>query len=392
MKIGIEGQRLFRVKKHGMDMVALELVRNLQEIDTRNEYFIFIKPDEDDQVLKESANFHIVRLEGGAYPWWEQVALPRAARAAGCDLLHCTSNTAPAFCDLPLVITLHDIIYLESSYIKILQGSGTPYQKFGNIYRRLIVPRVIRKSKAVITVSEFERKRIGEFFSMSGDSRLTAIYNGVGTHFKPVTDQTVLDHVRRKYHLPGRFFFFLGNTDPKKNTRGTLAAYSSFLKQTGEDIKLVMLDYDRDALNQLVSDIGDRTLTDHIILTGYVNNADLPAIYSQCDLFLYPSLRESFGIPILEAMACAVPVITGNTSSMPEIAGNAALLINPHQPEEITGAMIRLTKDQQLHQQFSDLGRIRAASFSWRNMAENVLQLYQSVVDKKNDHPVKSKT
>ena len=92
MKIGIEGQRLFRVKKHGMDMVALELVRNLQEIDTRNEYFIFIKPDEDDQVLKESANFHIVRLEGGAYPWWEQVALPRAARAAGCDLLHCTSN------------------------------------------------------------------------------------------------------------------------------------------------------------------------------------------------------------------------------------------------------------------------------------------------------------
>ena len=207
-----------------------------------------------------------------------------------------------------------------------------------------------------------------------------------------MTDQAGSGLCLHKYHLPGRFFFFLGNTDPKKNTRGTLAAYSSFLKQTGEDIKLVMLDYDRDALNQLVSDIGDRTLTDHIILTGYVNNADLPAIYSQCDLFLYPSLRESFGIPILEAMACAVPVITGNTSSMPEIAGNAALLINPHQPEEITGAMIRLTKDQQLRQQFSDLGRIRAASFSWRNMAENVLQLYQSVVDKKNDHPVKSKT
>lgn len=384
MKIGIEGQRLFRVKKHGMDMVALELVRNLQEIDNLNEYYIFIKPDEDDQVLKATANFHIVRLEGGAYPWWEQVALPRAARDAGCDLLHCTSNTAPAFCDLPLIITLHDIIYLENSYLKILQGSGTAYQKFGNIYRRIIVPRVIRKSKAVITVSEFERKRIGDFFSMSGDPRLTAIYNGVGTHFKPVTDRNILDRVKQKYHLPDRFFFFLGNTDPKKNTRGTLTAFSAYLKQTGEKVKLVMLDYDREALAQLVTEIGDRTLTDHIVLTGYVNNIDLPALYSQCELFLYPSLRESFGIPILEAMACGVPVITGNTSSMPEIAGDAALLINPHHPEEITQGMIRLTTDQSLRQRFTDLGQVRAAAFSWRKMAENVLRLYQTVADHKH--------
>ena len=119
MKIGIEGQRLFRTKKHGMDMVALELIRNLQEIDHENEYVIFVAPDEDDSVLKETPNFKIVKLEGGFYPLWEQFALPKAASKAGCEILHCTSNTAPINCDIPLVVTLHDIIYMESSYRQV---------------------------------------------------------------------------------------------------------------------------------------------------------------------------------------------------------------------------------------------------------------------------------
>src|SRR5665647_1435980 len=110
MRIGIEGQRLFRLKKHGMDMVALELIRNLQVLDKKNEYIVFVKPDEDESCLTETPNFKIVKLEGGAYPYWEQVSLPAAAKKHGCELLHCTSNTAPVICSVPLVITLHDII------------------------------------------------------------------------------------------------------------------------------------------------------------------------------------------------------------------------------------------------------------------------------------------
>ena len=102
MKIGIEAQRIFRKKKHGMDMVALELIRNLQQIDKENEYVIFVKPDEDNTIIKETANFKIVELQGGAYPMWEQVALPKAALKHGCQVLHCTSNTAPLFCKIPL--------------------------------------------------------------------------------------------------------------------------------------------------------------------------------------------------------------------------------------------------------------------------------------------------
>lgn len=383
MKIGIEGQRLFRKKKHGMDMVALELIRNLQEIDKENEYFIFIKPDEDDSILKETPNFKIVKLEGGSYPLWEQFALPKAAKEYGCQILHCTSNTAPVNCKIPMVVTLHDIIYMESNYLKILAGSASPYQKFGNVYRKLVVPRVIKKSRKIITVSHFEKNRIGEFFGMKGDTRLTAVYNGVSEHFKPVTSESELKRVKEKYHLPDHFFFFLGNTDPKKNTKGTLKAFSDFLKQTKTSYKLVMLDYDRSELEKMVNEIGDKDLIDKIVLTGYVVNTDLPAIYCQCKVFLYPSLRESFGIPMLEAMACGVPVITSNTSSMPEVAGSAAYIVDPFKPEEITSAMLILEKDQELRKKLIEAGFIQAAKFSWKAMAQSVLDIYREIGNKK---------
>lgn len=379
MKIGIEGQRLFRVKKHGMDMVALELIKNLQQIDKVNEYVVFVKPDEDSSVLEETDNFKIVELEGGLYPFWEQIALPKAAKAHGCDILHCTSNTAPIFSDIPIVTTLHDIIYMEKSYLQILKSSATSYQKFGNIYRKMIVPRVMRRSKVVITVSNYEKERISEFFRLEDDHKLSAVYNGVGNHFRPVTDKTELNRIKEKYKLPEKFFFFLGNTDPKKNTKGTLKGVSDFLKKSNSDHKLVMLDYDKGELNKILEDIGDPELMDKIVLTGYVKNTDLPAIYSLCDIFLYPSLRESFGIPILEAMACGVPVITSNTSSMPEVSGDASYLVNPLKSTEITTAIETVLQNVELRNDLVEKGLSRYKKFSWANSAQEVLNLYNQL-------------
>lgn len=376
MKIGIEGQRLFRKKKHGMDMVALELIKNLQLLDHKNEYFIFVKPDEDNSVLKETTNFRIIELNGGPYPTWEQIALPKAAKKYGCDVLHCTSNTAPFFTNIPLITILHDIIYMESSYLKILSSSATTYQKFGNVYRRLVVPRVVKKSKKVITVSHFEKNRIGEFFGIKGNAKLDAIYNGVSEHFRPITNQKELKRVKDKYQLPDQFFFFLGNTDPKKNTKGTLQAFSDFLKETGSNYKLVMLDYDQVELSKLLVEIKNPDLINSIILTGYVVNTDLPAIYAQCDVFLYPSLRESFGIPMLEAMSCNVPVITSNTSSMPEVAADAAHIIDPFKPEEITQGILKILNDENYRNNLCKKGLARSKEFSWHNMAKEYLKLY----------------
>ncbi|MFD0988920.1 glycosyltransferase family 4 protein [Mariniflexile jejuense] len=382
MKIGIEGQRLFRKKKHGMDMVALELIRNLQKIDHENEYYIFVKPDEDDSVLKETPNFKIIKLDGGSYPLWEQIALPKAAKKYGCDILHCTSNTAPFMCEMPLVTILHDIIYMESSYLKILKSSASPYQKFGNVYRKLVVPRIVKKSEKVITVSHFEKNRIADFFGMKGNSKLDAIYNGVSEHFKIVNDTQELKRVKEKYNLPDKYFFFLGNTDPKKNTKGTLKAFSDFLKQSNADFKLVMLDYDESELKKLLSEIDDPELINSIVLTGYVVNTDLPSIYAQCSIFLYPSLRESFGIPMLEAMGCGVPVITSNTSSMPEIAEDAAHIIDPFKPEEITQGIIKILEDEAYRTRLCEKGIERNKRFSWGNMAKDYLKLYNVIHQK----------
>ncbi len=382
MKIGIEGQRLFRKKKHGMDMVALELINELQEIDGENEYVIFVKPDEDNKVFNNTANFKVVELGGGPYPTWEQYALPRAARKEGCHILHCTSNTAPVKPGLPLIVTLHDIIYLES--ISIFKKGGTWYQKSGNMYRRWVVPRVVKISDKIITVSKFERNRINEFFGFSPDNnRLVAVYNGVSNHFRPIDDKNELERVKNHYHLPHRFLFFLGNTDPKKNTFGVLKAFSDYRKKSGDDsLYLVMLDYEKNALNKLLSQIDDKELINRIVLTGYVINTDLPAIYNLCQIFLYPSLRESFGIPMLEAMRCGVPVITSNTSSMPEVSGNAAYIINPFKPEEISAGIELLLKNKNRRNELINKGLKQAEKFSWSNMAKDVLKLYQDVYEK----------
>jgi len=377
MRIAIEGQRLFREKKHGMDFVALELIKNLMKIDKENEYFIFVAPDKD-KCLHDTTNFKIIELEGGAYPLWEQVALPKAVKKYKCDLLQCTSNTAPLYSPIPFIVILHDIIYMES--VSILKKGYSWYQKIGNMYRRFIVPRILKKAAKIITVSNFEKNRIKDFFQLK-EGQITSVYNGVGEHFMQIEDQKYLQHIKAKYSLPERYFFFLGNTDPKKNTKGVLKAYAHYVKKQGKDVKLLMLDYDEDELSLLLKEIGELELRKQIYLAGYVNTQDLPAIYNLAEIFLYPSLRESFGIPMLEAMASGTPVITSNTSSMPEVAGDAALIVDPYNYKEITLAILDLMNNSEKKAQLVQKGLFRVKAFSWREMAKENLKLYNEVLE-----------
>ncbi len=375
MRIGIEAQRLFRPHKHGMDIVALELIRNLQQLDHENEYFIFVKPDEDHAVLRETPNFHLVEVPGGPYPLWEQVLLPRAARQAGVELLHCTSNTAPLRAPMPLVLTLHDIIYLEPLDLR----RGSWYQRAGNLYRRWNVPRVMPRCERVLTVSAFEQARIVQ--RLPGPAgQVQVVYNSAGEQFRPIADPAALAAAKARYGLPDRFMFFLANTDPKKNLRGVLQALA-LLKQQGQlFLTLVMLDYEESALLALLRELNAPDLRAHILLCGYVPNQELPLIYNLAEVFLYPSLRESFGIPILEAMACGTPVITSNTSSMPEVAGDAALLVDPFQPATIAAAIRRLQNEPAERAALVARGRQRVQQFSWRETARQVQKVYSEVV------------
>lgn len=378
MKIGIEGQRLFRQKKHGMDFVALELVQNLMVIDKENEYYVFVSPGPD-KCLQSSGNFHIIELEGGSYPQWEQIALPKAAKEYGCEILHCTSNTGPIFSSVPVVVTVHDIFYLET--ISLFRKGFTPYQKFGNMYRRYVVPAVVKRAKKIITVSNSEKRRIANYFKMF-DERLTVVYNGVSTRFFPVTDKSTLSTIKETYNLPDRFIFLLGNTDPKKNTRGVILAYAGFLKQSSEQMKLVVADFPEASLLSILEEEGLKDIRPNIIRLDYIRNPDLPAIFTLCSQFLYPSFWESFGIPILEGMACGAPVITSNVFAMPEIAGDAALLINPKDVGEMTNAMLRLSTDDALANELRLKGQSQAKRFSWRKMAKDYHLIYNEIIQK----------
>ena len=371
MKIAIEAQRIVRPNKHGMDFVALETIRELQKIDHENEYFIFVSPGPD-HCLNESDNMHIVELRCPSYPLWEQVALPRAVARVRPDLLHCTSNTAPVKCPVPLVLTLHDIIFLE----KRQSSSRSLYQEMGWHYRRLVVPRILSECRKIITVSNFECNRIREALNLPKD-RLTAVYNGYSPHFRQMPPAPEIVH---KYVPSDDYLFFLGNTDPKKNTPRVLKAYGLYLRQSKHKRPLLIADLKEEAIDGILSAEGIKEVKPYLSFPGYIPNADLAALYNGAFAFLYPSLRESFGIPMLESMACGTPVIAGNTSAMPEIAGEGALLADPLDENDIARKILLLEEDDTFYQQQVDYGLERVKLFSWRKSAEALLKIYKEII------------
>ena len=370
MRIGIEAQRIFRKNKHGMDYVVLQEIIELQKMDHRNEYYIFVAPGPD-RCLEDTSNVHIIEIEGNFYPTWEQLSLPKVASEVGVELLHCTSNTAPIRCDIPLILTLHDIIFLEPRD----KQNKSLYQNLGWFYRRMVVPRILKKCRRIITVSEFEQNNIISKLGLPR-KQVAMIYNGYNDWFRPMEDT---DCVFAKYMAERGYLFFLGNTDPKKNTERTLIAYSKYLERSSVKRKLLMADLDRHYLNDIIERNHIENILSHIEMPGYIVNTDLPYVYSAAFAFLYTSLRESFGIPLLETMACGTPVVTSDTSSMPEIAGPDAILVNPESADEICEQLLRLENDKAFYHQQVEMGLQRAKLFSWKYTADQLLSLYETV-------------
>lgn len=370
MRIAIEAQRIFRPNKHGMDFVILEALKRLQALDRVNEYFVFVAGGED-KCLEPTVNMHIIELKCPSYPLWEQYALPRAVKKVKADLLHCTSNTAPVFCNTPLILTLHDIIFLE----KRQHSSKSLYQNLGWYYRKLVVPRILPKCKKIITVSEFECRRIREALALP-PGKITAVYNGYNAHFRPRKDYY---EVTRAYLPEKEYLFFLGNTDPKKNTLRTLTAYSLYLEKSEKKYPLLIADLKEEIVDGILKEAGIEHIKPWLRFGGYIKNTNLPFIYSGARAFIYTSLRESFGIPILEGMACGTPVITSDTSAMPEIAGTGAILTDPLNPEAIAGEILRLERDPAFFREQVAYGLERVKRFSWEETAKEMLKLYNSI-------------
>jgi glycosyltransferase involved in cell wall biosynthesis len=370
MKVGIEAQRIFRAGKHGMDVVALELLRRLQKKDTENEYYLFAGKGPDTGCFQGSLNFHTKILPACTYADWEQVSLPGAVKKYAPCILHCTANTAPLRCTVPLILTLHDIIYLEGASFK-----GSAYQNIGNIYRKWVVPPSIKKAVAIITVSEYERNLIEEKFPEAAD-KITVIYNGVDERFHGRYREEEKILFRKKYALPESFILFLGNTAPKKNTDNVIRAYVHYCYIEKYPLPIVITDYDQKYVVKILAELKMPELIQSFIFPGYIPVNNMPLLYNCSVLFLYPSLRESFGLPILEAMACGVPVITSAASAMPEIAGDAAMLVSPGNYEDLSISIQSLLGDKKSCSSYIKKGLARASQFSWDLAADQLHKIY----------------
>lgn len=373
--IVIEAQRIFRKNKHGMDYVALEVIRSLQTLDQHNTYVIAVGPG-DDHCLAETSNFKIVILPSTNYLIWEQVLLPRLVRQTKADLLHCTSNTAPMYCPVPLVLTLHDIIFMEKS----MGGNTSLYQRLGRIYRRFVVPVILKSVDRVITVSYFEKENIQQHYAQLKD-KLTTVYNGVSPNFMLI-EQFETDCL--KNIDKGNYWLLLGNTDPKKNIENTLKGYACYLQKSLEKKKLLLVDLTHQHVDRLLNDLDLGSIRDFMIVKEYIPHHILAEIYNKAFGFLYPSIRESFGLPIVEAMACGTPVVTSNRSAMPEIGADQAIYVDPLNPVSIAEGMLSLERDADLYQEKVAGGLKRSKHFTWHATAAQTLAIYEDLLAQKN--------
>ncbi len=305
--------------------------------------------------------------------------LPIRVRQDRLDILHCPANTAPIALPrrLKLVVTVHDVMYLLPA--SVLSASKIFRQRLGNFYRRVVVPRVARRADRIITVSEFSKQEIVEYLKILPD-HICVIHEGIDPHFASLADAIVAPpkEIGGK-SLDAPFILALGAGDPRKNTLAVIRVYGSRWRDFPNQEKLVIVglrDWQASAAYQLVRELG---LTDRVLFAGYVSEELLAWLYTSSRCFLYPTLYEGFGFPPLEAMACGVPVITSDSTSVSEIARDAAILVDPSSEEAIGNALVRLLRDEPLRRQLIEQGKARVQKFAWRETAQKTLSVYEEL-------------
>ncbi len=373
MKIGIEVQRLFREKKFGIEISANELITELYNLKTSHQIVILTAKGDASGQLNNNKEFKVRTVKGRLFFDFEQFFLPIAANDEHLDILHCTGNTTPLYCGKPIIQTLHDVIFLDP-----IPNSDSPYQRYGNLYRRFIVPRVCKKSKAIITVSHYEKKRMIERLQID-EKKIHVIHNGVNARFIKTTDREILRETQLKYRLPDNFILFLGNTSSRKNPERVLEAFIMYSQKSPKPLPLVTPGLTQEFILEYLKKSGATQFASHIHSPGYISQDDLVHLYSLSKLFLFPSLSEGFGMPVLEAMACGVPVITSNISALPEIAGNGAKLIDPYNVKNISDAILELLESPNLLEKHCDEGLKQVQNFQWKRAAEKTMEIYERV-------------
>jgi glycosyltransferase involved in cell wall biosynthesis len=368
MRIGVMLRTLD--EKGGVGVYSRNLLHTLLQIDDRNEYELFYRSPQHCGSWGNRANVreHVLHARGKVL--WDQVAVPRACRRQRVDVLLHPKFTLPLFTQVPCVMVVHGADWF-------LADAAQFYTAIDRAYMRLMMPRYLHKAQAVISVSQITTDDFVRIFRLP-DGKVQTVYFGPAANFRRVTDPERLESVRRKYRLPERFVLTLSKVggDTRKNIGGVFAAYARIhgkvphqLVVGGQGCERFREDY------ALPADGWGRD----VLFPGYLEQSDLPAIYSLSDLYLYPSNQEAFPIPLTEAMACGVPIVTSRANGLQEIAGDAAELVDPRDPAEIAAAAYRVLTDPALQRRLSEAGFARSRLFSWTTCASRTLEILERV-------------
>ncbi|MBL8236539.1 MAG: glycosyltransferase family 4 protein [Bryobacterales bacterium] len=297
------------------------------------------------------------------------IDLARRVHADAPDLLH-VQYTAPLFCPAPVVVSIHDVSYLEHPEF---------FPASRRVQLRLSVERTVRRAAKILTLSEFSRQGIARSYNLDPE-RIAVVPAACSNVFKPVSRPKAKSFVEGRFQIKHPFILCVGDLQPRKNPLGLIRAFEELIGNCPElPHHLVMVGKDTWYASKVHQAAEHSPFGNRIHFTGYVDDTELLQIYNACDIFVFPSFYEGFGIPILEAMACGRAVACANTSAMPEVAGTAAILFNPHSTEEMMVSMRNLLRNAELRSRKERLGQQNAARFSWEGTAKQTLDVYYQV-------------
>jgi len=307
--------------------------------------------------------------------WWEQVGIVRAGARERIDLLHCPYWSNPLWSPWPTVVTVHDVIqFVLPEYA---------WRKISRVYFGL-VSRAARRAEAIITVSERSKEDILNLLAVPPE-RIHVIGNAVDDSFYPVRDAWLLAAVRERYGIGSRFILYFGGFDLRKNVPRLIEAYARLPDHLRREYQLVIAGRYQHLGHPLFPDPRETVqrlgLEGNVIFTGQIREHDKAPLYSAATVFAFPSLYEGFGIPVLESMACGTPVVTSNRSALPEVAGDAGLLVDPYDTDAICAGLADLLEQQTLRDELARRGLDRARRFTWRQVAEQTVRVYRQVID-----------
>jgi len=371
MIIGIDASRANKLNKTGTEWYSWHLIEALKIIANPDDKFLLYT----NSILtggleKLPDNFVEKKLSWPPKYLWTQLRLWWELWCHPPEILLVPAHTIP-FLPLPkkikVIVNVHDVGFKRFSQL---------YKKIQVWYHDLTMRRIKQRADLIITISEFSKQEIIDLYQIQ-PNKIKVVYLGFdATQFSPAINDN--SDLLKKYHINKPYLLYVGRLEKKKNIGNLLMAFA-LAKEIKPELKLVLVGSAGNQFEEIKKIINNYHLEQEVIITGYVAANDLPIIYNQAEIFLFPTLYEGFGLPILEAMASGVPVITSNFAPHNEVGGEAAYYINPHSPQQLSNAIINILEDKNLKESLINRGLVRVKNFSWQQTAQAIYQLIKKV-------------